>query len=63
IDTNGDGNPDTDYNRPAIDADNDGVDDYWKPDKNVDTGSGGYKRLQKDYKKITKKVAIYFDVR
>ncbi|MDM9689284.1 collagen-binding adhesin CbpA [Clostridioides difficile] len=42
IDTNGDGNPDTDYNRPAIDTDNDGVDDYWKPDKNVDTGSGGY---------------------
>ena len=35
IDTNGDGIGDTDYYRPAIDLDKDGVDDNWKPNQDV----------------------------
>lgn len=35
IDTNGDGKGDSQHRRPAVDKDGDGVDDSWKPDRDV----------------------------
>lgn len=35
IDINGDGNANQQYFRPAIDVDGDGVDDHWKPNKDI----------------------------
>ena len=42
MDTNGNGVGDTDYYRPAIDLDDDGVDDNWKPNKDVETDTINY---------------------
>ena len=42
IDTNGDGKGDSDYYRPVIDVDKDGVDDNWKPNKDVTTDTIDY---------------------
>lgn len=42
MDTNGDGQGDTDYYRPAIDLNDDGIDDNWKPNKDVETDTIHY---------------------
>lgn len=44
MDINADGIGDTDYYRPAIDLDGDGVDDNWTPKLSVDYGEDGSKK-------------------